>query len=91
MKQWELFNQDCYEGLKGLEADSIDLTVTSPPYDNLREYNGYSFNFEGIAKELYRVTKVGGGGSLDSFRRSRERKRNGNEFQTSSVFQRVWL
>jgi site-specific DNA-methyltransferase (adenine-specific) len=38
----------------------IDLTITSPPYDNLRTYNGYTFDFEGIAKELYRVTKQGG-------------------------------
>jgi len=38
----------------------IDLTVTSPPYDNLRTYKGYDFNFEEIAKELYRVTKDGG-------------------------------
>jgi site-specific DNA-methyltransferase (adenine-specific) len=38
----------------------IDLTVTSPPYDNLRTYKGYTFNFEEIAKELYRVTKDGG-------------------------------
>jgi site-specific DNA-methyltransferase (adenine-specific) len=38
----------------------IDLTVTSPPYDNLRKYNGYSFNFEPIARELFRITKFGG-------------------------------
>jgi site-specific DNA-methyltransferase (adenine-specific) len=38
----------------------IDLTVTSPPYDNLRDYKGYSFPFEDIAKDLYRITKVGG-------------------------------
>jgi len=38
----------------------IDLVVTSPPYDNLRKYNGYSFDFEAIAKELFRVVKVGG-------------------------------
>jgi len=38
----------------------IDLTITSPPYDNLRKYNGYSFDFELIAKELYRITKNGG-------------------------------
>lgn len=46
--------------LKELADESIDLTVTSPPYDNLRKYNGYSFDFETIAKELYRVTKQGG-------------------------------
>jgi site-specific DNA-methyltransferase (adenine-specific) len=38
----------------------IDLTVTSPPYDNLREYKGYSFDFESIANGLFRVTKQGG-------------------------------
>jgi site-specific DNA-methyltransferase (adenine-specific) len=40
--------------------DYIDLTVTSPPYDDLRDYKGYSFQFEEIAKELYRITKKGG-------------------------------
>lgn len=38
----------------------VDLTVTSPPYDNLRTYNGYCFDFESVARELYRVTKPGG-------------------------------
>lgn len=38
----------------------VDLTVTSPPYDDLRTYNGYCFDFENVAKELYRVTKQGG-------------------------------
>ena len=52
-------NIDCIEGMKQLEAESIDLVVTSPPYDNLRDYKGYSFNFEGIAKELVRIIKQG--------------------------------
>lgn len=51
---------DCLERMKEIPNASIDLTVTSPPYDNLRTYNGYTFDFEGIAKELYRVTKQGG-------------------------------
>lgn len=51
---------DCVEGLALLKPNSIDLTVTSPPYDNLRIYNGYCFDFESVAKELYRVTKLGG-------------------------------
>lgn len=46
--------------MEELEDESIDLTVTSPPYDGLRTYNGYVFDFEKIAKELYRVTKPGG-------------------------------
>lgn len=40
--------------------DFIDLTVTSPPYDDLRTYNGYNFDFENTAKELFRITKAGG-------------------------------
>ena len=57
---WGTNCMDCVEGLKLLKDESIDLTVTSPPYDNLRTYNGYSFDFESVAKELYRVTKLGG-------------------------------
>lgn len=43
-----------------IEDNKIDLTVTSPPYDDLRKYDGYSFDFENTAKELYRITKTGG-------------------------------
>lgn len=43
-----------------LQSESIDMTLTSPPYDKLRKYNGYSFEFESIATELFRVTKQGG-------------------------------
>ncbi len=45
---------------KHMDTNSIDLTVTSPPYDNLRNYNGYKFEFEKMARELFRVTKKGG-------------------------------
>lgn len=55
-----LYLGDCLEVMATMPADSIDLTVTSPPYDNLRTYNGFTFDFEGIARELYRVTKPGG-------------------------------
>jgi len=48
------------EKLKNLESESIDLIVTSPPYDGLRTYNGYSFDFEVIASELQRTLKPGG-------------------------------
>ena len=56
----EIIHGDCLIEMQKIEENSIDLTVTSPPYDNLRTYNGYTFDFEGIAKELYRVTKQGG-------------------------------
>ena len=51
---------DCVEGMKLLDNESVDLVITSPPYDNLRTYNGFSWDFEAVAKELYRVTKQGG-------------------------------
>lgn len=54
------FNQDCVEGMKTLDDCSIDLTVTSPPYDNLRQYNGFYFEWEDTLKELFRITKMGG-------------------------------
>lgn len=46
--------------MQNMESEFVDLTVTSPPYDNLREYNGYEFPFEEIADQLYRITKPGG-------------------------------
>ena len=46
--------------IKGFPSAFIDLTVTSPPYDELRNYEGYNFDFESIAQELFRVTKTGG-------------------------------
>ena len=56
----KIYNMDCVAGMKLLEDCSIDLTVTSPPYDNLRMYKGYAFDFEAVAAELFRVTKDGG-------------------------------
>jgi site-specific DNA-methyltransferase (adenine-specific) len=51
---------DCLEIMKTIPDKSVDLVVTSPPYDKLRKYKGYTFNFEGIAKELLRVIKQSG-------------------------------
>lgn len=53
-------NENCLDTMKRMSDNFIDLTVTSPPYDDLRKYNGYSFDFESIATELFRVTKDGG-------------------------------
>ena len=61
---YQLIEGDCLEVLPTLKADSIDLTVTSPPYDNLRTYgkdfDAAKFDWRTLIKELYRVTTVGG-------------------------------
>lgn len=51
---------DAVDVMNAMPPDSINLVVTSPPYDELRNYNGYHFNFEGIAKGLFKVIKKGG-------------------------------
>ncbi|MXV93148.1 MAG: site-specific DNA-methyltransferase, partial [Chloroflexi bacterium] len=73
---------DCVERMRAMPDASVQLTVTSPPYDELREYKGYRFPFEDIAQQLYRVTASGGvvvwvvgdrirgGRSLTSFRQA---------------------
>ena len=60
-----LYLGDCLEAMGLLEAGSIDLTVTSPPYDNLRSYNGNNDQWgehvwKEVIKGLYSVTKIGG-------------------------------
>ena len=55
----ELMVGNCVEVLQGFPADSIDLTITSPPYDGLRYYEGYSFEPEAIGQALLTVTRPG--------------------------------
>ena len=61
----KIYNEDCLEGMKRIPDGSVDLVVTSPPYDNLRTYGhlkgGFTFEmFKPIAKELSRILKEGG-------------------------------
>jgi len=56
----KIYNENCLETMKRMPDNFVDMTLTSPPYDNLRDYKGYSFDFESIAKELFRITKEGG-------------------------------
>ena len=56
----EIYNENNLDTMSRMPNDCIDLILTSPPYDGMRTYNGYSFPFEEIAKELFRITKNGG-------------------------------
>ena len=66
-----IYNECCLQTMQRIPENHIDLIISSPPYDDLRtynnhikgmksEFNGFSFQFEKIAKELFRVTKEGG-------------------------------
>lgn len=54
-----IYNENCLATMNRLPDSCIDLVVTSPPYDDLRVYNGFSFDFVNVAKELYRIMKNG--------------------------------
>ena len=56
----KIYCMDNVDGMKLLDDNCIDLTVTSPPYDDLRKYKGFSWNFKDVANQLFRVTKKGG-------------------------------
>ncbi len=59
----KIINEDSEKLLKEIPPNSIDLTVTSPPYDDIRDYKGYNFNdtvLNTIIAELFRITKSGG-------------------------------
>lgn len=56
----KIYNIECVEGMRNLPDDCVDLVVTSPPYDNLRNYKQFDWDFEATAKQLYRITKQGG-------------------------------
>jgi len=56
----KIIEGNCVEVMRQFDDNVIDLTITSPPYDDLRNYKGFVFPFEDIAKELFRVTKEGG-------------------------------
>lgn len=51
-----IFNENCLDTMARMPDGFVNLTVTSPPYDDLRDYEGYVFPFDEIAAELYRVT-----------------------------------
>lgn len=55
-----IIDGNCVDVMKNIPDTSIDLVLTSPPYDNLRNYKGYTFPFEEILEQLYRVVKEHG-------------------------------
>lgn len=55
-----IYNMDCVEGMKLIPDNSIDMAITSPPYDGIRNYNGFSFDLHKTGEQLFRILKEGG-------------------------------
>jgi site-specific DNA-methyltransferase (adenine-specific) len=62
LKKWlnTIQCMDCVEGMKQLPDNCIDLVVTSPPYDEIRTYQGFTYDLHATGKEIYRLLKDGG-------------------------------
>jgi DNA modification methylase len=56
----QIYQENCIETLDRMPEDLLDMTITSPPYDDLRDYNGYHFPVESISALLFKKTKPGG-------------------------------
>lgn len=55
----KIYNTDCITGMQQLSDNIVDMVITSPPYDSIRTYNGFIFDYEKTISELYRVCKDG--------------------------------
>jgi len=56
----EIVSMDCVEGMKKLPDNSIDMVLTSPPYDAVRKYNGFTYDLHAAGEQIKRVLKNGG-------------------------------
>ena len=57
IKLGTIYTENCLDTFSRIDDEFIDMTITSPPYDDLREYNGYHFPVEEIAAGLYEKTR----------------------------------
>ncbi len=58
MEEGKTYNEDCLITMSKMPDNYIDFVITSPPYDNIRNYNGYSFEFEKIVGKDIKNTIV---------------------------------
>ena len=87
----KIYCADCLELMKQIDDNSIDLTVTSPPYDNLRAYNWFAWDFEWIAKELYRITKDWGVVVWVVWDATVNGSETGTSFRQALYFKDIWF
>ena len=92
MKLNTIHHEDCLDTMAKMPDDFIDLTVTSPPYDNLRDYGKHAWDFEKfqqIAKELHRVTKAGGVVVWVAGDQTKDYNESGTSFRQALYFKEI--
>jgi len=89
MKTNKIICGNCVDVMRKMEEGSVNLTVTSPPYDGLREYNGYEFDVEKIATELSYVTAPGGVVVWVVNDETKNGGKTGNSFRQALLFQEL--
>ena len=82
----KIYNEDCLVTMAKMKDEFIDLTVTSPPYDDMRNYQGFIFDYEKIIKELFRITKVGGTVVWVVSDKTEKGSESGNSFRQALCF-----
>ena len=56
----KLHCENCTSFMQGIDKESVDMIITSPPYDNMRKYKGFEFDFEAVSQGMWNVIKPGG-------------------------------
>ena len=86
----KIYNEDCIDTMKKMPDNFIDLVLTSPPYDEIREYGGHSgFDFKHIANELFRVIKDGGRVVWIVMDQTKDFDESGTSFRQALYFKEV--
>ena len=87
-KHGKLYHGNCAEVMPMIK-EKVDLVVTSPPYDNLRDYRGFKFPFKKIAKCLYNILKPGGVIVWVVGDQTKELSESGSSFKQALYFKRI--
>jgi DNA modification methylase len=82
---------DNCEVMRGMPSESIDLVVTSPPYDDLRTYGGHEWDFYGVAWNLARLLKLGGVIVWVVDDRTKDGSESGTSMEQALHFRRIGL
>lgn len=77
-----LYNMDCLECFRLLPDNSIDMVITSPPYDDMRSYKGFHLDLHATGVEIARVFKEGGVCVMVMQDRTKNWRKSGTTFRT---------